>query len=242
MPRLPRRVPSHSGGVRAWLYDAGPGTPTIVVAHGSGRAPREYFAEEAGILAGMGITVLVPEKDMAGYGWLRRDYDVLADDLAAQVAWLRGSGRERVGVVGFSEGSWVATIAAARGGVDVVALLSPPVIDTARQTGHELLLWWPRQRPGRRAAINRVAVLLARLRPKLARSTDAELAALDVPVVAVWGANDPIVDVPRAREEFERLCPSGLQLVVNDTGHGLRRDRGVWLSTVAGVVVGQQLT
>lgn len=233
------RVPSHSGGVKAWLYDNGPDTPAVAVAHGSGSAPREYFATEARILADLGLTVLVAAKDTAGYGLVRRDYDVLADDLGAQVAWLRNRGHERVGVLGFSEGTWVATIAAARGGVDAVALCSAPIVDAGDQTAHEYLVWWPRRWPGRERVHAGLQRVLRRLMPYLRRSTDAELASLRMPVVAVWGSDDPIVDVPRAIEASTRLCPQGRRHVVEGTGHSLRADQEEWLALVADVLAGR---
>ncbi|MFG2077432.1 alpha/beta hydrolase family protein [Nonomuraea maritima] len=95
---------------------AGP-QPGMVLVHGAGTGPREKLMGEAVAFARQGITVLVYDKRSAGYSLFRRSYGDLADDALGGVGILRrqpGVDPAKVGVWGFSEGGWVAPVAAAK--------------------------------------------------------------------------------------------------------------------------------
>lgn len=96
--------------------------PGAVIIQGSGDSDRSngWAAAIAGVLADAGVAVLLTDKrgcGASGGSWLTADFQDLADDALAGVAYLRGRPEvdpERVGVVGLSQGGWVAPIAAAR--------------------------------------------------------------------------------------------------------------------------------
>ncbi|MFX0575351.1 alpha/beta hydrolase family protein [Nocardia nepalensis] len=91
--------------------------PGIVLIGGSGPGPRAEYRPEAAAFARAGITTLVVDKRTVGYSTGHRDFSVLADDALAGVRLLRDRpdvDAEHVGLWGFSEGGWVATLAAAR--------------------------------------------------------------------------------------------------------------------------------
>ncbi|MFL4945811.1 alpha/beta hydrolase family protein [Streptomyces sp. MMS24-I31] len=91
--------------------------PGIVLVGGSGSGPREEYRQEAEAFARAGITTLVYDKRTVGYSLLHRDFGLLADDALAGVRLLQarhGVNPRRVGLWGFSEGGWVAPLAAAR--------------------------------------------------------------------------------------------------------------------------------
>ncbi|MEV6096044.1 prolyl oligopeptidase family serine peptidase [Nocardia sp. NPDC051981] len=95
---------------------AGP-HPGIVLIGGSGPGPRAEYHPEAAAFARAGITTLVVDKRTVGYSTSHRDFSVLADDALAGVRLLRDRpdvDAARVGLWGFSEGGWVATLAASR--------------------------------------------------------------------------------------------------------------------------------
>ncbi|MFJ9370681.1 alpha/beta hydrolase family protein [Nocardia sp. NPDC101769] len=91
--------------------------PGIVLIGGSGPGPRAEYQPEALAFARAGISTLVVDKRTVGYSTSHRDFSVLADDALAGVRLLRARpdvDAQRVGLWGFSEGGWVATLAASR--------------------------------------------------------------------------------------------------------------------------------
>ncbi|MFD8542715.1 alpha/beta hydrolase family protein [Streptomyces sp. NPDC059649] len=91
--------------------------PGIVLVGGSGSGPREEYRQEAEAFARAGITTLDFDKRTVGYSLLHRDFGLLADDALAGVRLLQsrsGVNPHQVGLWGFSEGGWVAPLAAAR--------------------------------------------------------------------------------------------------------------------------------
>ncbi len=118
--------------------------PAVVLVHGSGKATRDTpgFGELANFLVLEGFAVLRYDKR----GWGESTYgetvypflDDLARDAAAAVRYLRSRGEidpARVGLVGFSEGAWVAGITSSYMPRDVafVALLSGGGVAPAEQ-------------------------------------------------------------------------------------------------------------
>lgn len=91
--------------------------PGIVLVGGSGPGPREEYRQEAEAFARAGIVTLVFDKRTVDYSPTHRDFGLLADDALAGVRLLRaraGVDPGQVGLWGFSEGGWVAPLAAAR--------------------------------------------------------------------------------------------------------------------------------
>ncbi|MFE3192501.1 alpha/beta hydrolase family protein [Nocardia sp. NPDC059240] len=101
-------------------------TPGIVLVGGSGPGPRQEYRREAEAFAAMGITTLIYDKRTDGYSISHRDLGLLADDALSAVRVLRetpGVRPNQVGLWGFSEGGWVAPLAAARSN-DVAFLIT----------------------------------------------------------------------------------------------------------------------
>lgn len=100
-------------------HGAGP-HPAVVMIHGSGPATRDVFLPVADVLARNGVAVLLHDKRGTGASsgnYHRADFDDLAGDAAAGVAWLAGHPEidsRRIGLHGFSLGCWVAPLAAAK--------------------------------------------------------------------------------------------------------------------------------
>jgi pimeloyl-ACP methyl ester carboxylesterase len=105
--------------------DTGPGCPGVVLIGGSGPSDRHndgYFDALRTHLAGAGVAVLAYDKRGAGRStgaWATATVDDLAHDAAAAVAALQAHPRVAagaVGVLGHSEGGWVALRLCARPG------------------------------------------------------------------------------------------------------------------------------
>jgi dienelactone hydrolase len=94
--------------------------PAVVLAHGSEDNDRHSFGPVPYVLAGNGYVVLVFDKRGTGASsgsWRDVGLEPLADDVAAAVKLLATRPEvdpRRIGIVGFSEGGWVAPLAAAR--------------------------------------------------------------------------------------------------------------------------------
>lgn len=106
--------------------------PAVILVHGSGKATRDTpgFGELANVLVLEGFAVLRYDKR----GWGESTFgetaypflDDLARDAASAVRYLRSRGEidpSRVGLLGFSEGAWVAGITASRHPRDVAFLV-----------------------------------------------------------------------------------------------------------------------
>lgn len=129
--------------------------PAAVVLQGSGDSDRtnSWAAAIAGVLADAGVVTLLTDKRGCGASdgsWLAADFEDLADDALAGVAYLKERPEvdpARIGVVGLSQGGWVAPVAAARSGdvafvIDVsgasvgfVEQLTVEMTNTARRAG-----------------------------------------------------------------------------------------------------------
>jgi hypothetical protein len=91
--------------------------PGIVLVGCSGPGPRQEYTQEAEAFARGGVATLVYDKRTTGYSKMHRDFSLLAADALAGVRTLRarpGVDPAKVGLWGFSEGGWVAPLAASR--------------------------------------------------------------------------------------------------------------------------------
>lgn len=89
----------------------------VVFVHGSDPVPSVGQEWLPHLLAANGIATLVFDKRGTGCskGQYLQHFDVLSDDVVAAVRWLRTQAeirKERVGLAGFSQGGWVAPLAA----------------------------------------------------------------------------------------------------------------------------------
>ncbi|MFL5551495.1 MAG: alpha/beta hydrolase family protein [Gemmatimonadaceae bacterium] len=109
--------------LRGTLYSpprAGKGTPAIVLAHGSEASDRNSFGPLPLVFAARGYVVLSYDKRGTGAStgsWKDVGLEPLGADLAAAIEYVarrREVDRQRIAVVGASEGAWIAAIAARR--------------------------------------------------------------------------------------------------------------------------------
>lgn len=218
---------------------AGSETAVVLVA-GAGPSSRTELLRQAEALAARGVHAVTYDKASDGYSWRRRDFAALAADLVAVVAEARTrTGARRVGVLGFSEGGWVAArAAAARSGPDFLVLASAPVVTPLEQAA------WIIDRPLAPLpdAVRRVpASLLAAGRtflPYLEEDSRPHLAASTLPVLGLWGADDATVPVgPAVRHLTGSAAQPVTVVVLPGAGHALDIRSG-WPDLVAAWLAG----
>jgi alpha-beta hydrolase superfamily lysophospholipase len=117
--------------------------PAVVFIHGSGASDRDmlWYFQMGDYLAQRGIVVLLPDKRGCGRSkglWQTSSFDDYAGDALAAVRHLRETYPEpltKVGLIGMSQGGWVAPLAATKSSdVDFIVLFSgsvTPLMETA---------------------------------------------------------------------------------------------------------------
>ena len=229
----------------------GPGPhPAVAFIHGSGSSNRDqlWYLSPADALARRGIAVLLPDKRGSGKSggvWHRTSFEEFATDAEGAVSYLADHpdvDGSRIGLAGFSQGGWIAPLAANRSSavafiVGVVVSAATPSEQVAYEVRREII---NSGAPGPIAAA--VAPLFAR-RAKMRRqewwskngSYDPieQWLQVEVPTLLILGEQDQNVDVPRS---LDRLEASGLLdrddfrvLVLPGLGHALIREDTGWL-------------
>jgi len=232
----------------AWILkprvasDAGP-VPGIVLVHGAGRGSREPLLETARALASAGTAVIIYEKRMAGYSVLARDYAVLADDAIRAADVLSntpGVERDRIGILGFSEGGWVAPTAvkAAPQRFAFLVLASASIVTPLEQAS-----WIVDQKlAGVPLPIRKTAGMALGSGRTLINYLDFDvqstLATLELPVYGIWGAEDPSVPINVAVRRLTAAVPRPVDLRILPNaehqlpaGTGWQADLAYWIGS-----------
>jgi hypothetical protein len=130
-----------------------PPYPAVVLVHGSGRLTADSMARPAQRLNGLGLAVLTYDKrgvgrstgeySSIGPGNSVRMFDVLAADALAGVEALAARGDidpRRIGLVGISQGGWIAPLAASRSRrVAFVISISGPAVSVGEEIAYSRL-------------------------------------------------------------------------------------------------------
>lgn len=201
--------------------------PGLVLVHGAGLGSRESLVDMARAFAAAGTAAIVYDKRTAGYSVLARDFAALAEDAirAADVlADAPGVDPQRIGVLGFSEGAWVAPIAvqAAPQRFVFLVLVSAPIVTPLEQSS-----WIIDQKlAGAPPAIRRLAATALASGRSLINYLDFDvrstLASLDLPIYGIWGAADPIVPINVAVRRLTEAAPSPVTArILPGAGHQL---------------------
>jgi dienelactone hydrolase len=192
--------------------------PGMVLVHGSGGGnPWESLTAEAEAFARQGIVVLAPDKRSVGYSASHRDYAQLAGDALAALDVLAAQpGVARTGLWGISEGGWVAPIAAARDErVQFVVTVGGPGWSPLRSQ-----IWNAANKLHRSGVQGSLRHTYPSTFHRLA--ADAGLFAaphhdpapwlrrLDLPVLALWGAEDEQIPPADSAARFLEAVPGSL--------------------------------
>ncbi|MCO5215302.1 MAG: hypothetical protein M9950_04000 [Thermomicrobiales bacterium] len=220
--------------------------PAIVFVHGSGNGDAFAFGREAERFAEHGVAFLSVDKVTDYYNGLRRNYNRLADDAAEAATWLGsqpGIDAAHIGLLGISEGCWVATSCAARHPViiDFVILESAAVVTPADQ-----MMYCVREEtkhlslPVRTLKVAGMKVVTYLCDYRHFDSAPL-LASMWQPIFAVWGGADIVVPVDQALSTLKTHTSSLLTTrIVNGERHYLDPELN-WLDEVAHWIHGRRV-
>lgn len=211
--------------------------PALVVAHGSGKATRDRYDDLARDLALNGYALLTYDKRGVGesggtYVDVAPDnsaevFDELSDDVLAGVRYLRTRAdivADRIGVLGVSQGGWIAPLAAAKSDdVSFLVIISGPAVTVGEEIYYSGLTG---EKEGADAAPDE-----AELSAKLAAFDGARgfdpvpyLERIDVPALWVLGDADRSIPVPETVAVLHRLEDEGKPFTIQllpGVGHAM---------------------
>ncbi|MDJ0782233.1 MAG: alpha/beta fold hydrolase [Desulfosarcinaceae bacterium] len=129
-----------------FLPDGGGPFPTAVIIHGSGTSRRNsvWYLSLAQFLQNHGVAVLLPDKrgsEKSEGQWLGANFEDLATDTISAVAYVKHQDRfapAAIGLIGMSQGGWIAPIAASQSSdIAFVVSMSGAAVTTTAQLLHE---------------------------------------------------------------------------------------------------------
>lgn len=125
--------------------DAGNDTPLVALAHGSEELGWIEASSYPYQIVGRGISVFVYDKRGTGKsgGNYSQNFPQLADDLVAaslEAKRLAGGRFGRFGLLGFSQGGWIAPLAAERSGADFIGIGYGLVVDILEEDASQVEL------------------------------------------------------------------------------------------------------
>lgn len=235
---------AHDDGTaaRAWLVvprgAEETAVPAVVLVHGAGAADRDRMLPLAEAFAAAGVAAITYDKRTAGYSAaLHRDFGQLAQDaidVGEAVRTQPGIDPGRIGVLGFSEGGWVVpSVAAQRPELFSYLLLASATLSSPLQE----VLWIADSRLVAAPDCMRRAPsgVLSGGRGLLDYLDDDELDALarvEVPIYAVWGAEDTSAPVAASAADLDRVATAPVtRVLLPGTGHQL--GQGPWVDHAA---------
>jgi dipeptidyl aminopeptidase/acylaminoacyl peptidase len=210
--------------------------PVAVIIHGSGTSRRNspWYLTVTRHLQDNGIAVLLPDKrgcEKSEGSWVGADFHDLAGDTMAAVDFVRnqdGFAVSRIGLIGMSQGGWIApVVAAADDGISFVVSMSGSAVTTDQQLLYEEIhniseYTWPF-----------IARLVAPISTKRIQRMDhfrpisgfdpiPFWAKVSAPEFFAFGGNDSNVPVHDSVEVLQANAIGGLIKIYPDGGHAIR--------------------
>ncbi|MGA6161497.1 alpha/beta hydrolase family protein [Amycolatopsis magusensis] len=174
--------------------------PGMVLVHGSGEGKREELRKQAEAFAAQGVVSLIYDKDTSNYSLMQRDFSGLADDAVAALDYLRGRPEvdpARTGLWGFSEGGWVAPLAATRAEhAAFLVVVGANGVSPSEAQAWSYRQWMRKQGVSSESVLDLASVTATRIAAEAGLFPEADfdprpaLEELRIPVLAIWGAQD----------------------------------------------------
>jgi dipeptidyl aminopeptidase/acylaminoacyl peptidase len=210
--------------------------PVAVIIHGSGTSRRnsKWYLSVTRHLQDSGIAVLLPDKrgcEKSEGNWVGADFDDLAGDTLAAVEFVRNREEidsSKIGLVGMSQGGWIAPVAASRDeGISFVVSMSGSTVTTDQQLLHEEIhniseFTWPFiARLLAPTTTNRIQEM-DHFRPISGFDPIPYWQKIEAPIFFAFGEHDPNVPVD-ASIDVLRANPVAARIeVYPDGGHAIR--------------------
>lgn len=225
--------------------------PGMVFVSGAGTGEQAGFHSQARGLAEDGVVSITYDKRQVNYGFLKRDFNLLARDSLTMLETLRERADvrpDRVGMWGVSEGGWIVPLAASMSQHVAFTILVASPTTTPRQQAAWSVTEGLRRRatpPGARN-LAAAAVGLARLN-FLDWDPLPSLRSLKKPVLAIFGTADvavpPVESAARLKEILGEVGNHHLTVrFFPGANHGMRVDKegslpAGYVQTMAGWIV-----
>ncbi|WP_425350865.1 alpha/beta hydrolase family protein [Bifidobacterium colobi] len=190
--------------------------PACLFIHGSGTSGAEDFGDIANAMASAGIVTLVPAKSNDDYTVFHRDYPRFANEYSTAMDVLRGIDgvdQSHTGIYAESEGTWIATILAAkRHDIAFAALTSAPVFKGREQMAVAMSTYAHEAGAPQPVIEDTMKLLSLDFRPFGFQYADFDaddyLRSLTMPVLVSYGVYDTAMPIEQGAQRIMRVAAS----------------------------------
>ena len=211
--------------------------PVAVIIHGSGSSRRnsKWYLSVTRHLQDDGIAVLLPDKrgcEKSEGNWVGANFDDLAGDTLAAVEFVRNREEmdfSKIGLVGMSQGGWIAPVAAATDeDIAFVVSMSGSTVTTDQQLLHEEVhniseFTWPFIARLIAPVTTQRIQRMAHFQPISGFDPIPYWKKVSAPKFFAFGENDPNVPVEDSVEVLRANSVAGLIKIYPNGGHAIRR-------------------
>ncbi len=210
--------------------------PVAVIIHGSGTSRRnsKWYLSVTRHLQDSGIAVLLPDKrgcEKSEGNWVGANFEVLAGDTLAAVEFVRNREEidsSKLGLVGMSQGGWIAPVAASRDeGISFVVSMSGSTVTTDQQLLHEEIhniskFTWPFIARILAPTTTKRIQRMAHFQPISGFDPIPYWKKVEAPKFFAFGGHDLNVPVEESVDVLQANAIEGLIRVYPDGGHAIR--------------------
>ncbi len=210
--------------------------PVAVIIHGSGSSRRnsKWYLSVTRHLQDDGIAVLLPDKrgcEKSEGNWVGANFDDLAGDTLAAVEFVRNREEmdfSKIGLVGMSQGGWIAPVAAATDeDIAFVVSMSGSTVTTDQQLLHEEVhniseFTWPFIARLIAPVTTQRIQRMAHFQPISGFDPIPYWKKVSAPKFFAFGENDPNVPVEDSVDVLRANSVAGLIKIYPNGGHAIR--------------------